>query len=238
MQLRSKQLNTNFTNTMEKMHLLARKAKSRMMQVLGPVDPRNVINETQAQDAIDRPVVEKTATSPRGKRLNSAFALQRHTAPTAGVMVWGVIAYNTRSPQVLIRGTMTAQWYVRDILQPHMLPLMQRLPAVIFQQDKARPHTARLSQDCLRNVTTLPWPARSPDLSPIEHIGDHLGQRVGHPTSLNELEARLQQIWNEISQDIIQNLYASMPIISHRAFAPERVQQGIKSSVLLPFSLK
>ncbi|GFX74104.1 transposable element Tcb2 transposase [Trichonephila clavipes] len=33
---------------------------------------------------------------PRGERLNPAFALQRHTAPTAGVMIWGVIAYNTR----------------------------------------------------------------------------------------------------------------------------------------------
>ncbi|GFX95374.1 transposable element Tcb2 transposase [Trichonephila clavipes] len=35
---------------------------------------------------------------PRGERLNPAFALQEHTTPTAGVMVWGVIAYNTRSP--------------------------------------------------------------------------------------------------------------------------------------------
>ncbi|GFV75523.1 transposable element Tcb2 transposase [Trichonephila clavipes] len=47
-----------------------------------------------------------------------------------------------------------------------------------------------MSQDCLRTVTTLPWPAPSPDLSLIEHIWDHLGRRVGHPTSLNELEAR------------------------------------------------
>ncbi|GFU98893.1 transposable element Tcb1 transposase [Trichonephila clavipes] len=106
---------------------------------------------------------------------------------------------------------MTAQWYVHDILQPHVLPLMQRLPGAIFQQANARPHAARVSQDCFRTMTTLPWPARSPDLSPIEHIWDHLGRRVGHPTSLNELEARLQQIWNQMSQDIIQNLYASMP---------------------------
>ncbi|GFU75635.1 transposable element Tcb1 transposase [Trichonephila clavipes] len=106
---------------------------------------------------------------------------------------------------------MTAQWYVHDILQPHVLPLMQRLPGAIFQQDNGRPHTARVSQDCLHTVTTLHWSARSPDLSPIEHIWDHLGWRVGHPTSLNELEARLQHIWNEMSQDIIQNLYASIP---------------------------
>ncbi|GFV53054.1 transposable element Tcb1 transposase [Trichonephila clavipes] len=106
---------------------------------------------------------------------------------------------------------MTAQRYVHDILQPHVLPLMQRLPGAIFQQDNARPHTARVLQDCLHTVTTRPWPTRSPDLSPIDYIRDHLGWRVGDPTSLNELKARLQQIWNEISQYIIQNLYASMP---------------------------
>ncbi|GFW19723.1 transposable element Tcb2 transposase [Trichonephila clavipes] len=109
-------------------------------------------------------------------------------------MVWGAITDNTRSPLVLIRGTMTAQWYVHDIRQPHVLPVMQWLSGAIFQQDNARPHTARVSQDCFRTVTTLPWPARSPDLSPIKHIWYHLVWRVGHPTSLSKLEARLQQI--------------------------------------------
>ncbi|GFX09424.1 transposable element Tcb2 transposase [Trichonephila clavipes] len=93
---------------------------------------------------------------PRAERLNPAFILQRHTVFRAGVMIWGVIAYNTRSPLVLIRGTMTAQRYVHDILQPHVLPLMQWLPEAIFQQDNARPHTARVSQDCLHTVTTFP----------------------------------------------------------------------------------
>ncbi|GFY23946.1 transposable element Tcb1 transposase [Trichonephila clavipes] len=102
---------------------------------------------------------------------------------------------------------MTAQWYVHDILQPHVL---QRILGAIFQQDNAQPHTARVSQDFLRTASSLPWPSRFPDLSPIEHIWDDLGRRVGHPTSLNELEARGQEIWNEMSQDIIQNLYASM----------------------------
>ncbi|GFY14637.1 transposable element Tcb1 transposase [Trichonephila clavipes] len=91
---------------------------------------------------------------PRGEHFNPAFALQRHTAPTAGVMVWGAIAYNTWSPLALIGGTMTAQRYVHDILQSHVLPLMQRLSGAIFQQDNARPHLVRVSQDCTRTVTS------------------------------------------------------------------------------------
>ncbi|GFT64019.1 transposable element Tcb2 transposase [Trichonephila clavipes] len=61
---------------------------------------------------------------PRGERLNPAFVLQQQTTPTAGVMVWGAIAHNTRSPLAVIRGAMRAQWYVHDIPQPHVLPLM------------------------------------------------------------------------------------------------------------------
>ncbi|GFV81525.1 uncharacterized protein TNCV_52491 [Trichonephila clavipes] len=46
---------------------------------------------------------------------------------------------------------MTAQLYVHDILQPHVLPLIRRLPGAIFQQDNAWPHTARVSQNCLQH---------------------------------------------------------------------------------------
>ncbi|GFW89179.1 transposable element Tcb2 transposase [Trichonephila clavipes] len=69
---------------------------------------------------------------------------------------------------------MTAQLYVHDILPPHVLPLMQRLPVAIFQQDNAWPLTTSVSQTCLRTVSSLPWSARSPDLSPIEHIWGNL----------------------------------------------------------------
>ncbi|GFY08465.1 uncharacterized protein TNCV_1358691 [Trichonephila clavipes] len=55
-------------------------------------------------------------------------------------MIWSAIAYNTRSPLVLIRCTMTSQLYVHDILLPHVIPLMQWLSLAIFQQDNDRPH--------------------------------------------------------------------------------------------------
>ncbi|GFW53250.1 transposable element Tcb2 transposase [Trichonephila clavipes] len=88
---------------------------------------------------------------PLGECLNPAFVLQRHTTHTAGVMVRGAIAYNTRSPLVLIRGTMTVQRYVHDILQLHELPLMQWLPGALSQLDNARPHTV----SCHKTVSAL-----------------------------------------------------------------------------------
>ncbi|GFV89896.1 transposable element Tcb2 transposase [Trichonephila clavipes] len=72
--------------------------------------------------------------------------------------------------------------------------LQQHTAGAIFQQDIAWLRTARVSQGCLRTVTNLPWRAISSDLSQMEHIWDHLGRRVGHAISLNELEARLQKI--------------------------------------------
>ncbi|GFU38595.1 DDE_3 domain-containing protein [Trichonephila clavipes] len=85
---------------------------------------------------------------------------------TAGVMVWGAIAYDSRSTLIVMRGTLTGQRYVDDILRPHVGSFLNGLPGAIFQQDNARPHTVRVSQDFLRHFQTLPLPARCPDLSP------------------------------------------------------------------------
>ncbi|GFU38485.1 transposable element Tcb1 transposase [Trichonephila clavipes] len=49
-------------------------------------------------------------------------------------------------------------------------------------QDNARPHTARVAQDFLRHFQTLPWPACSSDLSPVEHVWDQLKRQM--PSSL------------------------------------------------------
>ncbi|GFX45575.1 transposable element Tcb2 transposase [Trichonephila clavipes] len=97
-------------------------------------------------------------------------------------------------------------------------------PRSHFQQDNARPYTVRVSQDCLHTVITLPWPVRCLVLSPIQHIWDHLGRLVGHPTSWNEREASVQQIWNEMSQSSYRTCMPQCPIASHRAFVLEGVQ--------------
>ncbi|GFV72082.1 HTH_Tnp_Tc3_2 domain-containing protein [Trichonephila clavipes] len=105
-----------------------------------------------------------------GQRSDPAFIVERHTAISQGVTVWGAISWDTRSSLVVLQGTLTARRYVDDILTPIVLPMLSSRPGAIYQQDNARPHTARLSQQCLQGYDVLPWPARSPDLSPIEHV--------------------------------------------------------------------
>ncbi|GFX93708.1 transposable element Tcb1 transposase [Trichonephila clavipes] len=85
------------------------------------------------------------------EQYNSLHTVLRHTARTAGVMVWGAIAYDSRSTLIVMRGTLTGQRYVDNILEPHVGPFLNGLPGAIFQQDNARPHTARVAEDFLRH---------------------------------------------------------------------------------------
>ncbi|GFV25072.1 transposable element Tcb1 transposase [Trichonephila clavipes] len=107
----------------------------------------------------------------RGERvLNSC--MHRHTSPAPGIMVWGGIGYHSHTPLVRIARTLNSQSYISEVLEPVVLPYLQGLAPAIFQQDNARPHVARIVQSFFVNhqIELLPWPARCPDLSPIENM--------------------------------------------------------------------
>ncbi|GFT28407.1 retrovirus-related Pol polyprotein from transposon 412 [Trichonephila clavipes] len=110
-----------------------------------------------------------------------------------------------------MRGTLTVQRYVEDIFQPHVGPFLNGLPGTIFLQDNARPHTARVAQDFLRPFQTLPWPACSPDLSPVEHVGDQLKRQMPSCHSVHDLELDVQDLGAHLPQDNIRCLINFMP---------------------------
>ncbi|UYV73464.1 hypothetical protein LAZ67_10003498, partial [Cordylochernes scorpioides] len=150
----------------------------------------------------------------RGERSNPAAIVERPTVRQRGIMVWGAIAYDSRSPLLRIQGTMTAQRYVDDVLRPVTLPYLQGVPNALYQQDNARPHTARISQQALQDVQMLPWPPYSPDISPIEHVWDIIGRRLHalpQPRSENELWQMVEREWRAIPQDAIRTLIDSLP---------------------------
>ncbi|GFW42206.1 HTH_Tnp_Tc3_2 domain-containing protein [Trichonephila clavipes] len=58
---------------------------------------------------------------------------------------------------------------------------------------------------------TLPWPARSPDLSPVEHVWDQLKRQMPLCHSVHDLELTVQDFWAHLPQDNIRCLINSMP---------------------------
>ncbi|GFV52550.1 PACT_coil_coil domain-containing protein [Trichonephila clavipes] len=83
--------------------------------------------------------------------------------------------------------------------------MLSSRPGAIYQHDNARPHTARLSQQCLQGYDVLPWPSRSPDLSPIEHVWDALGRQLQPSRDTGELTAQMQRLWQDLPQGLEDN---------------------------------
>ena len=151
----------------------------------------------------------------RGERYAPNCVQQVDRFGGGSVMVWAGIHHGGRTALVHVAGTLTGIRYRDEILQHHVIPHMN-VNGGMFQHDNARPHVARVNQEFLQrhNVPTLPWPARSPDLNPIEHLWDALDQRVRRrhppPQTLPELLAALQNEWQNIPQRVVDRLIASM----------------------------
>ncbi|GFX50999.1 transposable element Tcb1 transposase [Trichonephila clavipes] len=77
--------------------------------------------------------------------LNSCF-MHLHTGPAPGIIIWGGIGYHSRTPLVLIAGTLNSQRYISEALEAVVLPYLQSLATTIFQKDNAQPHLTRIVQ--------------------------------------------------------------------------------------------
>ncbi|GFX84586.1 transposable element Tc1 transposase [Trichonephila clavipes] len=125
-------------------------------------------------------------------------------------MVWGAISFDSWTPLVVIRGTLTAQRYADGILRTVLLPFLLQYPGLIFRQGNARPHTARVAMNSLTGCQALPWPAKSPDVSPIEHVWDMMGRQLHLLGNVEDLGRQFEQIWQEVPQQTFRVLYHSM----------------------------
>lgn len=132
-------------------------------------------------------------------------------------MAWGGINTDGRTDLVVIPGRLTGQRYVDEVLRPHVIPMRGAIgDDFLLMQDNATPHTARVSTAFIKEqgIDTLDWPARSPDLNPLENLWDQVkneaDRHIHRHTTLAELSGIIQRAWHRIDQQKIINLINSM----------------------------
>jgi transposase len=116
----------------------------------------------------------------------------------------------------IVPGTVNADVY-RGILERFLQECSDRLPPNwLFQDDNAPPHRAQIVDQFKRDrgIRSLPWPACSPDLNPIEHVWDYIGRRVQEyqlpAANAAELSARLNEAWGQVPVAFVHNLVVGM----------------------------
>ncbi|GFV24383.1 ankyrin repeat domain-containing protein 27 [Trichonephila clavipes] len=86
----------------------------------------------------------------------------------------------------------------------------------LFMDDNAPCHRTVAAEQLLESedIERMDWPARSPDLNPIEHVWDFLGRplaaRTLPPVTIRELRLALQDEWAAMPQQLFDTLILSM----------------------------
>ncbi|GFX35732.1 transposable element Tcb1 transposase [Trichonephila clavipes] len=120
---------------------------------------------------------------------------EKNRYPTCSIMVWAGIMINGRTRlHVVANGTMTGQRYIDEVLLPDV----------------------RLFRGAVdsEGIQRLVWPARSPDLKPIENVWDALGRLVSGqnypPTNNNTLIRALTEEWDKLPQQLLDNVVQNL----------------------------
>lgn len=133
------------------------------------------------------------------------------------VMVWGGFSCYGTTPICWITTKMTSAKYI-ELLDDVLVTYLDEHGSqdLIFQQDNAPIQASRKTKAYFEenNIAILPWPARSPDLNPIENVWGYMAHKVyesGHFETVRELKATINDVWTNLAPSYLQNLIDSMP---------------------------
>lgn len=160
---------------------------------------------------------------------NPRWVEEAHTQYPEKLNVWAGIFNNRVIGPFFIDGSLTGQKYL-DLLQNDIIPAIMingQVPLnVWFQQDGAPPHYDRNVRNFLNLTFTnrwigrrgsIEWPARSPDLSPLDfYFWGYLKNSVysSRPNNLHELQQRIittalainVETFSNVSQEFLNRL--------------------------------
>ncbi|GFS56277.1 transposable element Tcb2 transposase [Trichonephila clavipes] len=145
----------------------------------------------------------------RGSRNHPSNIIGRDRYGGHGVLVWGGIMLVSRTDR---NGTR----YCNEILLPYVFFRGAMGLQFLFMDDNAPCYRTVAAEQLLESedIERMDWPARSPDLNPIEHVWDFLGRRLAArtlpPVTIRELRLALQDEWAAMPQQLIDTLILSM----------------------------
>ena len=154
----------------------------------------------------------------KGEITNSIIYKQE--AHPIKLMVWGGVSLKYKANLIIFEKgeTMNSSNYVKKVLKGAQF--WDQMDALypegwVYMHDNAPPHVASKTNEYIESVNwvVLDWPPHSPDLNIIEHIWAWMKRKVSelNPQSVDDLVMILNDVWNSIDQNYINNLVSSMP---------------------------
>ncbi|GFY16170.1 transposable element Tcb2 transposase [Trichonephila clavipes] len=150
----------------------------------------------------------------RGSRNHPSSIIERDRYGRRGVLVWGGIMLGSRTDlHIFDAGSVNGTRYCNEILLPYE-PLFRGAMGLqfLFIDDNAPCPRTVAAEHLLESedIERMDWPARSPDLNPIEHVWDFLGRRLAArtlpPVTIRELRLALQDERAAMPQQLIDTL--------------------------------
>ncbi|GFS51980.1 transposable element Tcb2 transposase [Trichonephila clavipes] len=154
----------------------------------------------------------------RGSHNHPPNIIERDRYGDRSVLVWGGIMLGSRTDlHIFDAGSVNGTRYCNEILLPYVRLFRGAMGLqFLFMDDNAPCHRTVAAEQLLESedIERMDWPARSPDLNPIEHVWDFLGRRLAArtlpPVTIRELRLALQDEWAAMPQQLIDTLILSM----------------------------
>ncbi|GFU04337.1 transposable element Tcb2 transposase [Trichonephila clavipes] len=154
----------------------------------------------------------------RGSRNHPSNIIERDRYGGRGVLVWGGIMLGSRTDlHIFDAGSVNGTRYCNEILLPYVRLFRGAVGLQFLVMDDNAPCHRTVAAEQLfesEDIERMDWPARSPDLNPIEHVWGFLGRRLAArtlpPVTIRELRLALQDEWAAMPQQLIDTLILSM----------------------------
>ncbi|GFT81586.1 transposable element Tc3 transposase [Trichonephila clavipes] len=122
----------------------------------------------------------------RGSRNHPSNIIERDRYGGRDVLVWGGILLGSRTDlHIFDAGSVNGTRYCNEILLSYVRLFRGAMGLqFLFMDDNAPCHRTVAAEQLLESedIERMDWPARSPDLNPIEHVWDFLGRRLAART--------------------------------------------------------